>query len=57
MADYYMPTVIQPRIPAADMTPLERLILGKMFSAGSEETDLYFYAEEGVVTAGTNASR
>lgn len=27
MADYHSPTVVQPNIPAADMTPLERLIL------------------------------
>src|SRR6478752_5991696 len=27
MADYHSPTVVQPDIPAADMTPLERLIL------------------------------
>jgi hypothetical protein len=27
MADYHSPTVVQPNIPAADITPLERLIL------------------------------
>jgi hypothetical protein len=48
MADYCTPTVIQPTIPSADITPLERLILGKMFSAESDEDGLYFYAEEGV---------
>jgi len=49
MADYYSPTVIQPPIPAAAMTPLERLLLENIFS-DSDSADrggLYFYAEEG----------
>ena len=51
MADYYSPTVIQPPIPVAAMTPLERLLLENIFSA-NDSTDgggLYFYAEEGPV--------
>jgi hypothetical protein len=51
MADYYSPTVIQPPIPVAAMTPLERLLLENIFSA-SDSADgggLYFYAEEGPV--------
>jgi hypothetical protein len=51
MANYYSPTVIQPTIPEADMTPLERLLLESIFSA-SDSADgggLYFYAEEGPV--------
>jgi len=28
MADYFTPTVIQPTIPVADITPLERLFRG-----------------------------
>src|ERR1700687_5581899 len=31
MADYYSPTVIQPPIPVAAMTPLERLLLANIF--------------------------
>ena len=49
MADYYSPTVIQPPIPVAAMTPLERLLLENIFSAEPVGDDLYFYAEEGPV--------
>ena len=44
MADYHSPTVIQPNIPAADMTPLERLILGLVFDAENEEGGLYYHS-------------
>ena len=33
MADYFSPTVIQQAIPDADMTALERLVLGHIFDA------------------------
>ena len=33
MANYYSPTVIQPMIPNADMTPLELLMLSNIFDA------------------------
>jgi hypothetical protein len=46
MADYFSPTVIQPTIPVADMTPLERLLLSHIFSAEPDGEGLYFYAEE-----------
>jgi hypothetical protein len=46
MADYYTPTVIQQPIPAADMTPLERLLLTRIFTAKPDGDGLYFYAEE-----------
>ena len=49
MADYYSPTVIQPTIPEADMTPLERLLLTQIFSASADNAGVYFYAEEGPV--------
>ena len=49
MADYYSPTVIQPTIPEADVTPLERLLLTQMFSAEPDGDGVYFYAEEGPV--------
>jgi hypothetical protein len=45
MADYFAPTVVQPTIPAADMTPLERLVLGHMFDAEPDGDGLYFFAE------------
>jgi hypothetical protein len=47
MADYFSPTVIQPTIPAVDMTPLERLLLTHVFDAEPDGDGLYFYAEEG----------
>jgi hypothetical protein len=54
MADYFSPTVIQSAIPIADITPLERLVLGHIFSAQPDGDDrLYFYADEtpaGVIT-------
>jgi len=47
MADYFTPTVIQPTIPAADITPLERLLLSHIFNAEADGEGLYFYADEG----------
>jgi hypothetical protein len=49
MANYYSPTVIQPPIPVAVMTPLERLLLENIFGAEPVGDELYFYAEEGPV--------
>lgn len=46
MADYFCPTVIQPAIPAADITPLERLLLSHIFVAEPDRDSLYFYADE-----------
>jgi hypothetical protein len=47
MADYFSPTVIQPTIPVADITPLERLLLSHIFNAEPDDEGLYFYADEG----------
>lgn len=47
MADYFTPTVIQPAISAADMTPLERLLLSHVFNAEPDGDRFYFYADEG----------
>jgi hypothetical protein len=47
MADYFSPTVIQPTIPAQDMTPLERLLLSHIFSGEHDGEGLYFSTEEG----------
>lgn len=44
MADYHFPTVVQPNIPAADMTPLERLILDLVFDAENEEGGIYYHS-------------
>ncbi len=47
MADYFTPTVVQPTIPIADMTPLERLLLTRIFEAEPDGDGLYIFAEEG----------
>jgi hypothetical protein len=47
MADYFSPTVIQPSIPIADMTPLERLLLSHIFNGEPDGDGLYFCADEG----------
>lgn len=47
MADYYTPTVIQPSIPIADMTPLEHLILTYILEWEQDGDTLYFYSETG----------
>ena len=45
MADYHSPTVIQPTIPNADMTPLERLLLSHIFTAVPDGEGLHFFAK------------
>jgi hypothetical protein len=47
MADCFSPTVIQPAIPVADTTPLERLLLSHIFHVEDDPGGLYFYADEG----------
>lgn len=47
MADYFTPTVIQQSIPTSDMTPLERLLLSRIFSAEPHGDGVYFYTDEG----------
>jgi hypothetical protein len=47
MADYFTPTVVQPAIPNADMTPLERLILGQVFEAEIDGDGVYFFTSIG----------
>jgi hypothetical protein len=44
MADYHSPTVVQPNIPAVDMTPLERLILDLVFDADNEEGGVTYHS-------------
>ena len=46
MADYITPTVIQPAIAIADVTPLERLLLSHVFNAECQGERLYYYADE-----------
>ena len=47
MADYHSPTIIQPSIPNADMTPLERLILTNIFDFEPDGDALYLFTELG----------
>ena len=44
MANYHSPTVVQPNIPAADVTPLERLILGLVFDVENEEGGVTYHS-------------
>ena len=46
MADYFEPTIIQQSIPAADMTPLERLLLSRIFECEPDGDGWYFFAQE-----------
>ncbi len=45
MADHFSPTVVQPTIPNADMTALERLLLTHIFESEPDGEGLYFFAE------------
>jgi hypothetical protein len=47
MADYHSPTVVQPNISAADLTPLERLILDLVFDASIDEDGVDYHSECG----------
>jgi hypothetical protein len=47
MADYFTPTVIDPIIPNADMTPLETLILSHIFESEPDGDATYFFSEQG----------
>src|SRR5271157_4541321 len=48
MADYFTPTIIEPPLPLADMTPLEKLVLGAVFETRETATGLHCHAWEGV---------
>lgn len=48
MADYHSPTVVQPDIPIAAMTPLERRLLCELFEHEGDDQALYFFANENV---------
>ena len=47
MANYYSPTIVQPKIPLIDITPLEKLILSQIFCAEEDQGELYLYSDEG----------
>lgn len=46
MADYFEQTVVQQTIPNADMTPLERLLLSRIFECEPDGDGCYFFAEQ-----------
>ncbi len=46
MADYHSPTVIQQKIPVAEMTSLEYLLLTNIFDAETHDDTLYLSAYE-----------
>ena len=46
MADYFEQTVVQQTIPTADMTPLERLLLSRIFECEPDGDGCYFFAQE-----------
>jgi hypothetical protein len=48
MADYFTSTVVQADIPIADMTPLERLVLGAIFDIEESGSAVYFFARDGI---------
>ncbi|WP_161491263.1 MULTISPECIES: hypothetical protein [Bradyrhizobium] len=43
MPDYYAATVVQQTIPEVDMTPLERLLLSRIFDAERDGEGWYFF--------------
>jgi len=47
MADYFNPTVVEPDIPDADMTPLERLLLSRIFETEQCDGMTYLFSELG----------
>jgi hypothetical protein len=47
MADDFSPTVVQQTIPAADITPLELLLLSGIFSVEKDDGGYYFYTDQG----------
>ena len=46
MAYFYSPTVIQQKIPVADITPLERLVLSHIFDAELDGETVTFHAAD-----------
>jgi len=47
MADYFTPTVVEPEIPDADMTPLERLLLSHIFETERYDGRTYLFSALG----------
>lgn len=50
MADYFEQTVVQQSIPETDMTPLERLLLSRIFNSERDGQAWYLFAEDNPCT-------
>ena len=50
MADYFEQTVVQQSVPETDMTPLERLLLSRIFHSERDGEAWYFFAEDNPCT-------
>ena len=50
MADYFEQTIVQQTIPNEDMTPLERLLLSRIFGCEADGDGWYFFADQGPST-------
>lgn len=50
MADYFEQTIVQQTIPDEDMTPIERLLLSRIFECERDGDGWYFFAEESPLT-------
>jgi hypothetical protein len=48
MADYHSPTVVDPEIPIADVTALERLLLEAIYDVDERESSLFLSHWEGI---------
>jgi hypothetical protein len=50
MADYFEPTVVQQSIPETDMSPLERLLLSRIFNSERDGDAWYCFTEDNPCT-------
>lgn len=46
MADHFETTIVDPAIPTADILPIERLLLGRIFTADPEDNRLYLHTDD-----------
>ena len=60
MADYFIPTVVEPMIPLTAMLPIERLFLAQVFSEEVEGETAYYCSDDGpsdIITLDAEAVR
>jgi len=51
MCEYYSRTVIQPKIPYADLTMLEQSVLGELFRFREDSTGTHFFSDDMIRSA------